>query len=197
MKVIGIGLNKTGTSTLGFCMRYWKFKHISYNKKAFELWRQGNYDALFKWIDRYDSFEDWPWPLFYQQIDQEYPDAKFVLTRRKNPEVWFSSLLKHANRIGPTAYRKSIYGHSMPHNHKEDHIRIYENHLQTVREYFKDRPDDLLEVCWAEGDDWDKLADFLGLEKPNEPFPHVNKKPKRLGKVKRFIRKSARNYLKI
>lgn len=197
MKVVGIGLNKTGTSTLGFCMRQWGYKHISYDKAAFDLWRDRNYEELLQMIGRYDSFEDWPWPLIYQQIDEKYPGTKFVLTRRKDAETWFASLIKHADRIGPTDFRKYIYGHTMPHDHKEEHIQIYENHIQTAREYFKDRPDDMLEVCWEEGDEWDKLSDFLGLEKPNTPFPHVNKKPKRFGKVKRLIRKFARTYLKV
>jgi hypothetical protein len=186
MKVVGVGLNKTGTSTLGACLRHWGLKVASCNPEAFSLWRKGSYEKLLQWVDRYDGFEDWPWPLIYKEIDQKYPDSKFILTRRNNAEAWFASLEKHSERMGPTDMRKYIYGHVMPQGHKEEHIRFYENHLRSVREYFKDRPDGLLEVCFEEGDGWEKLACFLGFEHPNIPFPHANKQkqPKPLNKAK-------------
>jgi hypothetical protein len=184
MKVIGIGLNKTGTTTLGVCLKHWGLKHISCSKDAFDLWRREDYPSLLEWIGQYDSFEDWPWPLFYREIDKAYPDAKFILTRRKNPKSWFKSLCKHAERTGPTEFRKYIYGYEMPHGHEREHIRYYTEHNDAVRDYFKDRPRDFLEVCWEEGDGWDQLAPFLGLEKPSVSFPHANKSPSRWGAVK-------------
>ena len=47
-----------------------------------------------------------------------------------------------------------------------------------VREYFRNRPDDLLEVCWENNDGWDKLCTFLEVDKPTIAFPHANAKPK-------------------
>lgn len=173
-KVVGVGLNKTGTTSLGLCLRHWGLNHISCNKEAFRLWRESRVDELMESVARYDSFEDWPWPLVYQAIDQRFPDTKFILTRRKDAETWFDSICRHAHRTGPTDYRKFVYGHEMPHNHKADHVRVYEEHLQAVRDYFSDRPGDLLEVCWAEGDGWHELSSFLGFERPEIPFPHAN-----------------------
>lgn len=61
MKIIGIGLNKTGTTTLGHCLKYWGFKHISHDYKAFQLWLSGKHEILLEqWGNNYDSFEDWP-----------------------------------------------------------------------------------------------------------------------------------------
>lgn len=177
MKIVGIGLNKTGTTTLGVCFRQWGLKHISCSQEAFNLWRNANYDDLLVYISEYDSFEDWPWPLIYKVIDEKFPGTKFILTRRKDAEIWFSSLCQHADRTGPTDFRKCIYGYEMPHEHKAAHIRFYENHLDSVRDYFRKRPTDLLEVCWEEGDGWEKLSKFLGFECPNIPFPHANKSP--------------------
>ena len=180
MKIVGIGLNKTGTKTLGACMRYWGFKHISCNTKAFDHWRAGDYRRLMNRIRRFDSFEDWPWPLIFREIDAEFPGSKFILTRRADADTWFNSLCEHAKRTGPTDFRKYIYGHAMPQAHRAEHINFYENHLRTVRDYFRGRPDDLLEVCWEKGDGWAELSQFLGFEKPDLPFPHENKSPGRL-----------------
>lgn len=65
----------------------------------------------------------------------------------------------------------------MPHEHEKEHIQFYENHNKSAREYFKDRPQDLLEVCWEAGDGWRELAEFLNRESPKIPFPHANKSP--------------------
>jgi hypothetical protein len=177
MKIVGIGLNKTGTTTLGVCLRHWGFKHIGFSEEGFDMWRRGLYSDLLEMVRRYDSFDDWPWPMIYQSIDEHFPGSKFILTRRISADVWFESLCKHARRTGPTVFRKYIYGHEMPGGHKQDHIRVYTEHLAAVRTYFKDRPGDLLEVCWEEGDGWKELSKFLQLEEPDIPFPHANASP--------------------
>jgi len=177
LKIVGVGLNKTGTKSLGVCLRYWGCRHISCSVEAFELYRSGEYAALMDWVAKYDSFDDWPWPLIYREIDAEFPGTKFILTKRKSPEVWFDSLCKHADRTGPTRFRSEIYGYDMPHRYRDEHIRFYEQYVISVREYFRQRPDDLIEVCWETGDGWRELAGFLGFEEPAMVFPHVNRSP--------------------
>lgn len=175
MKIVGIGLNRTGTTTLGVCLKYWGYRHISCSKVDFQLWAAGNLDELLRRVSVYDSFEDWPWPLIYQEIDRSFSGSKFILTRRRSPEVWFSSLSKLAEKTGPTEFRKAIYGHAMPSDNKDAHIEVYCRHLESVRDYFRNRPQDLLEVCWEEGSGWKDLADFLGKPCPSIPLPHANK----------------------
>ena len=160
MKVVGIGLNKTGTKTLGACLRKWGLRHATFNEDAFKCWCKDDFASLMKMIEAYDSFEDWPWPLIYREIDTAFPGSKFILTKRKCAETWFYSLCKHADRTGPTVYRERIYGFSMPHMHKKEHLHFYEHHIDSVRAYFKGRSNDLLEVCWEDGDGWDQLASF-------------------------------------
>jgi hypothetical protein len=187
MKIVGIGLNKTGTTSLGVCLKHWGLRHISYDLEAFEFWRQGDWPAVLRCMEAHDSFEDWPWPLLYREIDTAFPGSKFILTRRKDPRTWFESLCKHADRTGPTDFRKPIYGYEMPHGQDEAHIRFYLAHNEAVRDYFKDRPNDFLEVCWEDGDGWAELAAFLGFEAPDWPFPHVNKSPTPWMKMKRLL----------
>ncbi len=175
VKVVGIGLNKTGTKTLGVCLRHWGFKHVSCDHAAFTLWRTGRLGELLTYAGAYDSFEDWPWPLVYKDIDRAFPGTKFILTRRADAETWFTSVCQHASRKGPSEYRRYIYGHGMPHDHRTDHIEFYDAHNRSVREYFENRPGDFLEVCWEEGSGWDVLASFLAVERPEMTFPHANR----------------------
>jgi len=177
MKFVGVGLNKTGTTTLGVCFRYWGLSHISVNREAFQMWLNGDMVSLLRIVCKFDCFEDWPWPLIYKEIDKAFPDSKYILTRRKDPKTWFTSLSKHAERTGPKGFRQHIYGYEMPHQHEIEYIQFYNNHLKSVSSYFKDRPDDFLEVCWEDGHGWKELAQFIGFKPPNIPFPHANKRP--------------------
>lgn len=175
MKVFGIGLNKTGTTTLAACLQELGFRHTSCNLELTKNAGDGNLIPIFEHADRYESFEDWPWPLVYKELDQQYENAKFILTRRTDASAWFSSLKRHALRTGPTEYREIAYGSSMPLNKKKEHIAIYQRHNQDVREYFSGREDVLLEVCWEEGDGWDELCTFLNRSIPDRPLPHKKK----------------------
>lgn len=176
MKIIGIGLNKTGTKTLKHYLTEMGLSHLSYNIAAFKDYRAGNLSKIFTLMERYDSFEDWPWPLFYREIDTHFKDALFVLTTRKNPEIWYQSLCKMAVRRGPFKnFEHYIYGYAMPQGKKKEHIDFYNEHNRQVIEYFKDRPHKLLEVCWGNGDDGTKVAKFLGKSNIILEPKHINK----------------------
>ena len=87
MKVFGIGLNRTGTSTLGACFNHFGFNHLSLDRNSFENYKKQDFHSIYNRIEKFDSFEDWPWPLIYKEIDKRFPDSKFILTLRKTPEI--------------------------------------------------------------------------------------------------------------
>jgi Sulfotransferase domain len=175
IKIVGVGLNRTGTTTLGVCLQNLGYKHTSIHQEAFELLQQGNINALMRVVAKFDSFEDWPWPLVFRQIDKAYPGSKFILTKRKTATCWFDSLCKLATMTGPTEYRRYIYGHEMPQGYKNEFIDFYHRHNETVESYFRDKPGKLLVVAWENGDSWEELCTFLGHDVPEIPFPHVNR----------------------
>lgn len=186
MKVIGIGLNKTGTKTLSEALKVLGFADTpSLDRKnspeiRWELtkhWKANNVEPILEFSTDFNNLEDWPWPLVYKELADKYVDAKFILTMRKSPEVWFNSLCKHAKTVPDNKFEKLIYGYHMPHDFKEQHIQFYEQHNQSVKDYFHTfAPDRLLVLCFEEGDSWDKLCKFLEKEIPKIPFPHRNKR---------------------
>jgi len=175
MKIFGIGLNKTGTKTLGACLQHFGCQHLFYQFDNLRAFSQGDFSALLEKIERFDSFEDWPWPLMFELLDVHFPDSKFILTKRKTPDIWFKSLCQHAIRTGPKEARRLVYGYEMPHHYRQQHIDFYNAHNQKVIDYFKGKPKKLLVVCWEEGEDWGELCRFLGKPQPDIPFPHFNK----------------------
>lgn len=187
-KVFGIGISKTGTTSLGWCLKKLGYQHTGVNEDLTRSLMSNNWEPILQVVERYNAFEDFPWPLIYQEMDIKYPGSKFILTTRISSEVWFKSLLKHAERTGPTEHRKLVYGYEMPHKFKQEHISFYEQHNQTAREYFKKRKHDFLEVCWEKGDAWEKICTFLGQDIPLIPFPWANKAPSRWQRLKSRIK---------
>ena len=176
IKVIGVGLNRTGTKTLGYYLKTWGFRHKSYDLDAFHLLRAGRIDELLGIMSEYDSFEDWPWPLMFREIDAYFPNARFILTMRRSPDVWYRSLCNMAVRMGPLhEFEKHIYGYAMPQGHREEHLQYYREHNQAVEEHFQDRPMKLLKICWENGFSTEELANFLGIKVEKIPPQRVNR----------------------
>ncbi|MDV3351385.1 sulfotransferase [Leptothoe sp. LEGE 181152] len=175
-KIVGVGLGKTGTTSLAYCLTYLGYRHQWYDPDV-QLSFQKNRKAVLEILSNKDSCEDFPWPYLYQDIDEIYPDSKFILTLRKDPETWYASLCKHFDRGGTNQQKQIAYGYSTPRGFKKEHIDLYLKHAQAVQNHFSDRPDKLLVVCWENGDGWREICRFLGHSEPNISFPHANKAP--------------------
>lgn len=71
------------------------FNHLSntiFNKSIQEdeiIMGHPDFDLVLK--AGYSATMDLPFALYFDQIKQQYPDCKFILTVRENSEVWFRS----------------------------------------------------------------------------------------------------------
>lgn len=175
-KVFGIGLNKTGTSTLGECATILGLRQTGPDGNLLEdLVRRNDCSRIFAKVRHYDLFQDWPWPLCYEQLDEAFPGSKFILTVRSSPGRWLKSLKSHTERSIPfLRTNKLAYGFHYPHNHEEKFLEFYERHNDNIRSYFSNRENDFIELCWEKGDGFEKLCNFLGCDMPKVPLPHVN-----------------------
>lgn len=194
-KVFGIGMNKTGTTTLKVCLEELGYTVCGPDLELLRCADRGELGPVFECAEDYDVFQDWPWPFVYEEMDRRYEDSKFILTRRKDSEVWFDSLKKHSIKKGPTEYRKIAYGHEMPAGKKSHHVNIYEQHNEEVRAYFEGREEDFLEVCWEEGDGWETICDFLGHDVPRVEFPHRKKSLSRARLIVKYLKRKAGNVM--
>ena len=190
-KVFCIGFHKTGTTSLGKALRILGYKvkgpfgvdDPDIAEKVYEL-----FPSI---VDQYDAFQDNPWPILYEELDEQYPDSKFILLVR-DPELWLRSQIRHFG-TRETPMRKWIYGESSgcPVDNEEIYLKRFNQHYADVYEYFKVRSDDLLVMDLADGDGWDKLCSFLGCDTPRKPFPHANKANSRgqgfRNRIKRII----------
>jgi len=173
MKIFGIGWAKTGTTTLANC-----FMTLWYRHKGYDLNLVGNLEQSLVVARLYDTFQDWPWPLYYKELDEHFPGSKFVLTTRDSAR-WLRSYRNALSKQRPSERlneaRKHIYGFITTEATDDQLIERYERHNRDVKRYFADRPEDLLVVNWENGDGWKQLCGFLGKPVPHKPFPHANK----------------------
>ena len=174
-KVFCIGFHKTGTTSLEMALKKLGYSVTgSFGTKDPDIASKVHAMA-YAMVEKFDAFEDNPWPILYRELDERFPGSKFVMTRRPT-ENWIHSQVKDFATT-ETPMRRWIYGEDAgcPIGNEETYKARYERHNREVPEYFADRPDDLLIIDLPNDDGWSRLCPFLGHEIPNEPFPHANK----------------------
>jgi Sulfotransferase domain len=211
-KIFGIGLSKTGTTSL-----YVALSELGYASGTFrhmhtlglDAWFQGDFSH--DYINEYDALTDLPLAGFYKELDKRYPGSLFILTKREL-EPWLRSCKRQFKELPKKPFGKKtnffVYGSDYYNEEKFRHT--YEKHYNEVIQYFAGRENQLLCMDFFSGDGWDKLCSFLGKEKPDIPFPNVkpgyrlegerqkeplNKRKKIRNKIRRKIRK-IKNLLK-
>lgn len=172
-KVFCIGFHKTGTTSLGRALREFGYSVTGPNGVRDPNIRHNVYPMAYRLAERFDAFQDNPWPVLYRQMDQRYPSSKFILTVRA-PDLWIRSQVRHFG-TKTTPMREWIYGLGCPEGNEAAYVKRFEQHNRDVVSYFSERRDDFLVMALADGDGWEKLSPFLGKKAPSIPFPHSNK----------------------
>jgi hypothetical protein len=173
-KVFCVGFHKTGTTSLARALTLMGYRVTGPNGvRDPEIGRRALPMAL-ELVQRFDAFQDNPWPILFRELDQHFPGSKFILTLRK-PEEWIQSLVRHFGEE-TTPMREWIYGgHGSPVGNEGIYLERYARHNADVLGHFRDRPADLLVMRITEGDGWDLLCPFLGKTVPDREFPHQNR----------------------
>lgn len=172
-KIFVIGFHKTGTSSIDKALRILGFRVCGTICTHDLNIEQNVYQTAFNLVNRYDAFQDNPWPILYKQLDQKYPGSKFVLTLRPTNQ-WIKSMV-NSFYTESSPMRQWIYGVGYPKGNEDIYINRYEQHNEEVLNYFKNRPGDLLVLRITEGEGWEKLCPFIGREIPTCEFPLTNK----------------------
>ena len=193
-KVFCIGFHKTGTTSMKLALEQLGYRVTGPNGARDPDIEAKVVSMAYDLVEKFDAFQDNPWPILYKELDVKFPGSKFVLTLRSS-ESWIKSQLKNfGNRETPM--RKWIYGVGCPEGNEDVYIKRFLRHYEEVREYFKGREDDILEIDLSQGDGWEKLCPFLGVDVPDSPFPHANKASDRGRKNRRKFVNRIGNFFK-
>jgi hypothetical protein len=166
--IFGIGLGRTGTTSLNEAMSLLGFSTRKYIPRK-ELDR----------ICEYDFVADMPIQAIYKYLDLAFPESKFILTIR-DIDSWLRSIKtfweknpSHLNYPEDIEiYRNLIYRTAI---YNEEIIKkSYYKHIREIYAYFQNR-NNLLVMDIINGDSWDMLCPFVKKDIPSISFPFLNK----------------------
>jgi hypothetical protein len=216
LEVIGAGFGRTGTmslkvalETLGFGPCY-HMTEVFAHPEHVEPWRAAARGKPLAWEQIFDGYRatvDWPGCAFYAELMESNPDAKVILTVR-DPDEWYESAhntiyrisgaasspvfylaslvvpaakrMKHARRmIIEVVWQRDLGGRF---EDREYAIETFERHNEEVKRHV---PAEKL-LVYEVGEGWGPLCEFLGVEVPDEPFPHLNDSEVFRGRIRRI-----------
>jgi hypothetical protein len=188
-RVFGVGLNKTGTTTLGHALNMLGIRTIDYptDPRTLEQLERGDYKLDI--LNEYAGVTDTPVGFFYPQLDKLYPGSRFILTVRDKP-AWLRSVRdhwpfvmdwgRHEENFRRFTYYAFIAVYGALHFNEDRYSYVYDSYVAGVKDYFQHRPDDLLVMDICAGDGWEALCPFLNVAIPDQPFPFLNRREDKL-----------------
>ena len=208
---------KKALEILGYNKTY-HFKDLVANPNKLHLWQdleengETNFEELFEGCQATTDFPAYP---YYKILLKKYPDAKIILTKR-NVDDWYKSTHSTIWKSGPqNIFTKTMLKIKMSFNPKlkqtfdcikfmkstylakqfDDQFdtpeyakKVFKKHIQDVTEYVPEQQLLVYEVTQG----WGPLCNFLSIDIPSEPFPHLNKKENFHQMVKRMIKDAAK-----
>ena len=186
---------------LGFGPCYHMFEVFT-NPGHADFWRAAWRGEPADWdgvLGGYEATVDWPACTFYEELMERNPDAKVLLSVR-DPERWYESTRQTIYKIGkistgspfsrlgftllsrlvfdrfktgqgPMAEEIIWRGTFGRRFEEKDHaIGVFDRHNEEVQQRV---PQEQL-LVYEVKQGWGPLCEFLGVEVPDKPFPHLN-----------------------
>jgi hypothetical protein len=201
MDVIGAGFGRTGTLSLktaleqlGFGPCFHMFELME-GQQHLDLWAAATRGERVDWrvvFDGWRSTVDWPGCSYYEQIMEDFPEAKVLLNVRE-PDAWYTSMTNTIYRASEDLRAALAGDGELPawmsrevaqiildlvwdgqfdgRFADRDHaIAEFHRHNAEVQERV---PADRL-LVYEVSQGWQPLCAFLGVDVPDEPFPRLN-----------------------
>ena len=178
-KVLGIGLNRTGTKSLNKALRQLGFNVHHYPSDsitAMEVVSGRPYSIL----ERCDGLTDLHATVRFKELDEQYPGSKFIMTLRWHG-TWLDSCRRHfeyykanpdAQPIRSMSRTLHLKAYGADEYDEATFQAAYQRHSHEVAEHLgRQGPEKLLLLDVVGGQGWEKLCPFLGVPIPDRPFP--------------------------
>lgn len=202
MKVLGVGVGRTGTLSLKAALEQLGFgpcfhgRHVLDHPDRLPMWEAAAAGRVVDWqavFDGYQSSVDWPGAAFWRELIAAFPDAKVILTLR-DPDGWYESVsntifkmfgygpqdaqVTQARQIVPgldvfTAFHRKMIWDGFFAGRFADRDYAIRAYEEHNDTVMREVPPDRLLVI-EPGSGWLPLCVFLGVPVPDEPYPHLN-----------------------
>lgn len=200
-KIFCIGLNKTGTTSV---RRAWLDLGFIVGNQAearalLSPWLERDFAPIIQYCKSAQAFQDSPFsfPYTFIALDLAFPRSKFILTIRDSAEQWYDSIVKfhgkkwanggvptklelmnamNGNKGRPWVVNRALFDSPESEPYKKEHLlKFYNEHIETVKDYFKYRRHDLLIINVASPDAYEQFCEFLNKKPLGGEFPWENK----------------------
>jgi len=206
MKVVFASYSKTGTKTMAEALRTLGYKCYDFMENYEYLgdeWMKlmtvgGTTEDIKRMLKDVDAVMDIPACIFWEEILKAFPDVKIIFCERPEHDWWismkrqletFHTIDMKLMRFLSFKHRKlnnwikqclligfgvsSTFHWTKPTTHNEMASKYaYRKHNSYL---LQNAPKKQLHLLRLE-DGWEPLCKFLGVEIPDLPFPHLNKK---------------------
>lgn len=186
VQVIGAGLGRTGTASLKLALEtllggpcYHMFELLQRPSDA-ETWAAGLRGRSVDWeqfLDGWSAIVDFPGAGAVDELATAFPDATVLLSTR-DPDAWWESAdrtIFSFEREHDGSTPQGRMGNAMMHRvgvdvfDRDASIAAFVAHNDRIRREYAGR---LIE--WQPGDGWAPLCVGLGVDEPDEDYPHAN-----------------------
>jgi hypothetical protein len=196
-KIFGIGLSRTGTTSLHRALELLGLDSIHFpddarTRREILGFLPGGGDRLhLSVLRRCDALSDTPVCATFEALDAAYPGSRFVLTVRDKQEwliscqaYWSLGLDEfiHEQPDDPWAVYMGAIGRALygvPGFDAGRFSAAYDAYEERVARHFEGREADLLVLNLFNGEGWPELCAFLDRPVPEMAFPHENRIPTR------------------
>ena len=203
MKCLGVGFGRTGTLSLqsalndlgaGPCFHMLDLIQGENKERDLPYWDRIAAGEKVDWHEVFDGWEstvDWPGCTWWEEMAETWPEAPILLSVR-DPEAWYRSTVNSIHEAKEMALRGELQGNTEEapdpavmqmingliwngtfkgrFTDKEFALEVFRRHNEDVKS--KVSADRLLVYEIKQG--WGPLCDFLGVDVPDEPMPHLN-----------------------
>lgn len=186
LRVIGSGLGRTGTMSLKLALerllggRCYHMAETSADGHV-DTWRRaalGDPPDWREFLGGWVAAVDWPVAPFWPALASAFPDAIILHSERDSTATWqrsaHSTIFRRDEHAGGEFDEMwdAVSALTFDGSYTDEAVTAagYERHNRQVR---ATAPPDRL-VHYRPGDGWVPLCAALGLDVPDEPFPHVN-----------------------
>lgn len=182
MKIFGLGLSKTGTSSLTVALSQLGYRaiHNPTDDATLQALLYGNLSC--EAVLYYDALCDIMFVRYFRELARLFEDSRFILTVRDR-KSWLNSCAAHWANRGATIHDLAnedlidfgVYGTTR--FHPRLFSDVYDQHVRAVQRYFSETPNRLLTLNICGGDGWTPLCSFLKCPQPAGRFPHICPQP--------------------
>jgi len=186
MKVLGVGLGRTGTASLnqaltilGYRSRHFDTTFMSLVEAASTT---GHLDLSS--YDNVDALTDNPTNLFYEEFLERYPLLKFILTIR-DEDSWVKSvtqlyLKRPTNSLKRPRYsdefiRTALYSRACAFGSVTVNEFLLRKRFRDWNRHVISNIDPARLLVMSVADGWEPLCRFLDKPIPETPFPWLNR----------------------